>query len=236
MAPERVKMRNALISGLLIIFFSSLDYTGCASNYINLRQPIYLVIDESFWSECDFDPDTYEACRESRLQQLNEGADDWFKHFDEAARPKMVIVYSQADLPSNPVNNPIYIKIQPGFCPITTGNKDAVACYTDKPAIIFDLPEYIALDLVAHELGHAFGREGKKHNDMPKNTYSVMSYTLRSDHVIPTDIKILCETHSECPPHEDTWCQGEFWDKCRCPSASYEDGEKIRKMYTPDCY
>lgn len=202
-------MRNALISALLIIFFTSLDYTSCTSSYINLRHPIYLVIDKSFWSGCEDDPASYEACRMNRIEQINDGADDWFKHFDKVTRPQVVIVYSKADLPSNPINNPIYLKIKDGFCGMATKTQIAAACYTDKflspPAIVFNLPENIISSHFAHELGHAFGRVGKEHNDMPKDTYSVMSYTLRSDHVVPIDIKILCETHPECPPHEDIW-------------------------------
>lgn len=193
-------MRNALISALLIIFLTSLDYDGWPS-YINLRHPIYLVIDESFWSSCEDDPAGYAACRINRIEQINNGADDWFKHFDEATRPQVVIVYSKADLPSNPTNNPIYLKIKMGFCGMATKTQIAAACYTDMflspPAIVFNLPENIISSHFAHELGHALGRG---HTDTSENVYSVMSYTLRSDHVVPTDIKILCETHPECPP------------------------------------
>ena len=198
-------MRNALISALLIIFFTSLDYPDWPS-YINLRQPIYLVINEGFWFGCANDPAGYEACRMNRIEQINEGANDWFKHFEEAARPQVVIVYSEADLPPNTKNNPIYLKIDEGFCGMATKTQIAAACYTDTffspPAIVFNLPENVLSSHFAHELGHALDRE---HNDMPKDTYSVMSYTHDSGYVVPIDLEILCKMHPECPPHEEVW-------------------------------
>ncbi len=218
--------RNALICGLLIIFFSSLDYTRFASGFINLRWPIYLVTDSSFWSGCESDLAGYEACRAFRIKQINDGVDDWFGHFDEATRPQVVIVYSKADLPSNPINDPIYLKIKGGYCGMATSTEIAAACYYNKfispPVIVFDLPKNITSSTFAHEFGHALGRE---HEDVPKDNYSIMSYTHDSGHIIPIDIKIMCKMHSECPPHEDTWCQGSFLDKCRCPSASFEEGQ-----------
>lgn len=223
-------MRNALIASLLVIFFSSLNYTGLGLNpYLNLRKPIYLVTDPSFWSACENDPAGYENCRALRIEQVSAGVNDWFKHFDAADRPRVTILYSKADLPSYPSNDPIYLKIKPGGCR-TDGDKfNPPACYEHTPfsplAIIFDSPEEIEPHF-AHEFGHALGRD---HDDMPKGVYSVMSYKLDSSYVLPVDIQIMCEAHHECPPHEDTWCVGGFWDECRCPSASYEEGENLFK-------
>ncbi len=221
-------MRNALISALLVIFLSSLDYTGIGPNFtIDLRKPTYFLVDKSFWYQCENDPDGYEACRTYRIRQINDGFNDWFDHFDVATRPKAVIVFSQDDLPESPTYNLIHLKIEEGHCGMATPTEIAVACHYKKThTIVFNLPKHVTSPIFAHELGHALQRN-RTHDDMPKDTYSIMSYTLEPNHVLPIDIKILCKMHPECPPHEDTWCWGGFWDKDRCPSVSYEEGEKM---------
>lgn len=165
-----------------------------------MRKPIYFVTDQSFWSGCNDFPDSNEACRTLRIEQINNGINEWFNYFNEAVRPQIVIVYSNADLPSNAANKPIYLKIKKDYCGQDNEKKTYPACHKvqlDSPhTIIFDSPEEIAPH-IAHEFGHALGR---KHNDMPEGAYSIMSYLFQSPHVLPLDIKIMCETHTECPP------------------------------------
>lgn len=236
-------MRRALITALIaaIVLVVILDIGLIARKYavsdIDLREPIYLVIDKSFFSGCEYDPEKEEDCRKTRIKAINDGADDWFEHFNPTTRPKVVIVYSKADLPFSPINNPIYVKLEEKTCGLTSLENTAAACYRAlkpyTPMIIFNTANDITSGIFAHELGHALGRSGK-HNDVPKNVYSVMSYPpLDSNRVLPIDIKILCEMHPECPPHEDTWCEGGFWDKDLCPSSSYEEGEEMFKANHP---
>lgn len=198
----------------------------------DLRETIYVVIKDSFWSGCEYDPENEQNCHEYRIKQLNDGADEWFKHFDKTARPKITIVYSEADVPFNSVNDPIHVEIEKDYCGfnlVTT--RTTAACYTYQTGFItFVSSEDITPAIFSHELGHAMGRG---HRDTPENIYSQMSYTSTTDHVLPIDIKILCKMYPECPPHEDTWCQGGFWDKDRCPSSSYEEGEEIFKANHP---
>ncbi len=233
-------MRKALVIILLLLICTTTEivFRGCAETHIDLREPIYLVIEESFWSGCEYDPENEEACRASRIKEITDGANEWFKHFNDAAQPKIVIVYSEADLPFLPENEPIHVKIQNNTCGFNlVKTRTTLACYQEKywsrPVITFYLPDDISAAIFAHELGHAFGRG---HIDTSKDVYSIMSYTHDSGHVTPTDIKILCEMHPECPPHEDTWCQGGFWDKDRCPSSSYEEGERNFKTKHHNLY
>lgn len=225
-------MRNALISALLVICLTSLDYTGIGPNFFfDLRKPTYFMVTGNFWLGCEKDPTGYEACRKHRIEQVLGGFNEWFNHFDEDTRPKAIIVFSPAELPDDQAYNLIYLSIEKeGFCGMATSKITAAGCYVRKShTIVFNLPENVTVYVVAHELGHAFKRSSN-HNDMPKGTYSIMSYDDIPDHVLPIDIKLLCKIHPECPSHEDTWCKGGFWDKDRCPSASYEESEALRKI------
>jgi hypothetical protein len=203
-ALEGVNMRNALISGLFIIFFGSIDYTCCKSSFVNLREPIYLVADQNFWSGCRNHSDGNNACRRLRIEQISNGINEWLNYFDESDRPQLIIAYSSDELPSRMANTPIHLQIRKDYCGQTDKKIAYPACYKDHPgwppAIIFDSPEEITPH-IAHEFGHALGRN---HNDMPEDVYSIMSYTLQAFHVLPLDIKIMCKTHTECPPLKNT--------------------------------
>ncbi|TSC83934.1 MAG: hypothetical protein G01um101413_737 [Parcubacteria group bacterium Gr01-1014_13] len=166
--------------------------------YFDLRHPIYMVTEQSFWSGCEQDPTGYEACRASRVQQINDGVKQWFDYFGKANHPRAVILYSKNNLPSNRVNEDvIYLKIEAGFC-----GEGSFACYAygassssySSPEIVFDNSFTITPRRMAHEFGHVLGRDD---NDVPEGTGSVMSYKLPTV-VTPLDIEMMCRLHHEC--------------------------------------
>lgn len=197
---------------------------GCDGRpYMKLDEPVYLVVTPSFSVGCENDVVGYEACRANRILKVKNGANEWFKHFDEATtRPQVVIVDSREELPPNPVNEVVYLKVEHNSC--WSEGKYHHACfyyeYGESPELRFDGPADIIPNLIAHEFGHMLGLD---HDDVAEGTYSIMSPSVQT-YVLPTDIDLLCEMHAECPPHKNVWCEGEFYDPCRCPSASFEEG------------
>ncbi len=158
--------------------------------HIDLRHPIYMVTDQSFWSGCNKYPAGYKACRAFRIKQVNDGINQWFDYFDRATRPRVTIVSSEKELPFGAVNEAIRLRIEAGFC-----DKGKAACYVYGP---FSLPEIVFVDpsgitpiLVAHEFGHALGL------DHVSITGSVMFFQPYVP-VTLSDIKTMCKLHREC--------------------------------------
>lgn len=185
-------MRSFFLSVALVLVCS------CTSRpYKDLRHPIYMVTDQSFWSGCENFRAGPKACREFRVKQINDGVDQWFKFFEEAIRPRTVIVSSKWKLPLHLVNNPIYLRIESGFC----GN-NASACHawgdhttSLSEEIVFESYFLVTPRIMAHEFGHVLGRGD---NDVPIGTSSVMSYMMQTD-VLLLDFKMMCALHRECP-------------------------------------
>ena len=182
--------------GALFIAIAFVVVCGCAKfQYLDLRYPVYIVVDKSFWSGCEDEPDGAEACRVQRIKRFSDGVNKWFEPFDKANRPKAVILFSSKKLPSNRVNGVIYLKIDSNFC-----GEDAVACYQrmsilfSGARIVFDNADDITLRVSEHEFGHALGRND---DDAPEGVKSVMSYDNPSD-ILPLDIKMMCKLHHEC--------------------------------------
>lgn len=165
-------------------------------SYLDLRHPIYMVTDKSFWSGCDKDPAGDKICRTVRVKQINEGVAQWFDYFDKDDRPYAKIVFSEAELPANLKNRVIHLGIDPGGeCGKHTLGKGYAACYRHSiPEIVFQGPAEITPNIMAHEFGHALGRGD---NDVPEGTSSVMSYK-KSSKVLPLDIEMMCRLHVEC--------------------------------------
>lgn len=219
-------MENGKIAFFFTLFFGLI---GCDYRpYLDLDQPIYLVTDPSFFAGCEESADGVEACHEQRLQTVRDGADDWFDHFNESSRPQAIIVASRDEVPTDAQNTPIHLRISQGSCNESAKTKHA-ACFpygpNKEPAIVFEDVKYLVPRMMSHEFGHALGID---HSDVPKGRKSVMT-PVPSSYVVPLDIEILCQIHGECPPHENTWCEASFYDPCRCPSPSFEEGEAMRR-------
>lgn len=203
-------------------------------NYQNLNEPIYLVLEESLWANCDNYVRTTSACRKDIESFIQAGVDDWFKHFDKSYRPKAVIVFSLEDVPADTVNRPIHVSMKKNGCFFKdkTNNDDPAighpACFSldsGYPEIVLSESGAFTIPTAAHEFGHALGLS----HPSSESTFSIMSPHGRGNRVLPIDMITLCTLHDECPPHDETWCEGTFYGKCRCPSESFEDGEAKRK-------
>jgi len=211
----------------ILILALSFATIGCLERpQVDLREPIYLVAEESFWDECEECPAGWMACHADRMAAVYNGIDEWFQYFPESARPVALVVWPEENVPDGAANALIRLKIKEGGCKKPDGYHPA--CYrwsqdslgrNRPPEIIFDHPGAIDPQMVAHEFGHALGRDD---NDVPEWQYSVMSYSHPS-YVVPVDIDLVCALHPEvdCPPH--VWCV-DIDDLCRCPSDSFEDG------------
>lgn len=160
--------------------------------YYNLRYPIYLVVDESFYFGCEQSPTDEAACRALRLQHIKEGVNEWLDYFDDANRPKVVFFPSTEKPPSDSANKTILVRMQSVIC-----GRAALACWferKDPPEIVFANRRWIIPRIMAHEFGHVLGRGD---NDVPAGTVSIMSYNTQKA-VEPLDIKMVCKLHREC--------------------------------------
>lgn len=169
--------------------------------FLNLREPVYIVADQSLWSGCEDDPTGDEACHVLRVEQINKGVSQWFDYFDKATRPLAVVVNSETDVPLDRVNPIITMYIRPGSCPYKNSIKLHAACFKKidnlSSEIVFNSAGYIYPSLVAHEFGHALGRV---HNDFAKDVHSIMFPFVKLEaHVLSADIDLLCGIHAECP-------------------------------------
>lgn len=202
---------------LILVVFSGLF--GCERPHFDLRQPIYLVADDSLWDGCETDPAGYVACQQGREEMIYNGIGMWAEHFAEATRPKALLVYPEANVPADAVNEPIHIwRGDTSSCHGPWG-----ACYQwgpmRKTGIVFHHPTDLTPAIVAHEFGHAIWMDGHIHDRL-----SVMD-PAASFYVTPLDMSEMCAVNGTCPSHDDTWCEGTFYDQYRCPSASPEDGD-----------
>lgn len=166
--------------------------------YFRLDKPFYFEADQSFWSGCNKNYPHYEDCREYRIKQIYAGINEWFKYFDKADRPQVVVILSEKQLPAHLVNSVIHLKISGDLC-----EKWMAACYQGhkfiwssviKISVVFKTAAEIIRDSIAHEFGHALGR---KDNDVPEGVDSVMSYTHPTS-VTYLDFKMMCKLHYEC--------------------------------------
>ncbi len=178
---------------------------GCVkAPYYDLRQPIYMVTDNSLWVDCDKDKSVPEKdCRQYRIDQIEAGVSQWFSSFDENNRPRVVVVASEKDIPPHQVNRVIHLGVSDTFCGDVSKHKPAAACYNWVQhwwswqiyvRIVFKTDKEIMPRVMAHEFGHGLGLDD---NYAPAAYGSVMSYTLPTP-VTQFDIKMMCKLHHEC--------------------------------------
>lgn len=203
------------------------------ANYQNLRGPIYLVLEPSLFKDCDKNPATASTCRQGREFIFEAGINDWFKHFAESDRPEAKIVYSPEEVPANSVNRPIHVSMDENGCHLEDKEQHPACFYSDSqyPKIVLTESAAFTIPTASHEIGHAFGLNHPE----DEKTYSIMSPHGKGNRVLPIDMVTLCALHNECPPHDETWCKGAFYDKCRCPSESFADSEVRLKKLTLVC-
>lgn len=173
--------------------------------YLDLRQPIYLIADPSFFSGCEKESFGPKLCQAERMDTMRSGINDWFGHFYGPFRPRAYIMRSYAGIPVDVANRPIHLRIKKGFCDQHAPGSTSWACYyypaNSDPFIVFDSAIRITSRIAAHEFGHALGCG---HNEEPEGGRSVMRSLPDSD-VMPVDLKIFCQIHKECPAHEEKW-------------------------------
>lgn len=214
----------------LFFLFVFLGLVGCSATapYVDLRHPVYLVTDKSFFAECEKYSDGPAACKEKRIHEVRRGVNGWYRHFAEPTRPKVFIVASENEIPPDAFNEPIYLRIDKDRCK-EGGASDPAACFifghNILSSIVFESPRFISPFIAAHEFGHALGRDD---NDVPVGIGSVMSYAIPT-YVLPIDLEKMCALHAECPPHDQVWCEDSFYDILRCPSSSFEEGDAMRR-------
>ena len=206
-------MRAFLVAVVLSIL------AGCAPPHYDLSEPIYLVPEESFWQGCNEDPDGYMACMAERQAVVYHGLDMWLQHFDEATRPLVIMVWPEESVPDGAKNEPIKLAVSAhSHCK----GDNWVGCYDwyegPHPKIIFRRPDNITSFILAHEFGHALGVI-----EHVKGRLSIMATPI-DFYVNAEDVVLMCATNGTCPAHDEVWWEGSFYDVCRCPSSSPEDG------------
>jgi hypothetical protein len=206
----------------ILMLAVALGIFGCEQPAFDLREPIYLVAEDSFWQGCDDDPAGYEACAASRVAIIYESVDMWFRHWSAENRPLGILISKGQDVPGQ--NEPVYLKIDWSECRSRPGAITA-SCFSWGPSdpvkIIFKEPKYITLNIMTHEFGHVLGLDD---NTAPDGKISIMSYGIWEVCVVPLDIEMVCELHREVKCPELMWCEGAFAYKYHCPSVSPEEG------------
>ncbi len=192
---------------------------------VDFRFPVYLVPDNNFWSGCAGSAtDSGEACRADRVSELEAGVDQWLAYFPLDNRP-VILVVEKDDLPNNVSNLQIVdLFVDNNRCK----NVDIPdcftlwACYEHSPKdIIFMEHKYVTAQVIAHELGHAFGLPHMEWFNKGCSS-PIMSTPVQSEVVTDLDVQALCWKHPEitCPIYKgsqyetmlDTISCDKFWE------------------------
>jgi hypothetical protein len=183
---------------------------GCQPDF-DLSEPLYIIPAEEYYSDC-----RDEECRKQYDGELAEAANMWFRRFPENTRP-VVKVVKESEVPDDAVNPVIKLVIDPSVSKRGHGGE-----WTGYYREIKFPNARFRRDLFAHELGHAMLRTSRH----VTGRLSIMA-SPPTFYVAPEDIKMLCDAHPEVPCPSVVWCEGTYYDVCRCPSATPEEGEKL---------
>ena len=196
---------------------------GITDAPFNFSSAIYIVPDDNFWSGCS-GAATGEACRADRLFELEAGVEQWLAYFPVEDRP-VIVVATQEDLPRDVSNlQVIDFYVDGNRCTGVDVDPCSIlwACYEPLPKdIVFMKDEFVTAQVVAHELGHAFGLPHSKWlNDGCASP--IMSRPVQSKVVTDLDMQFLCWKHPEvvCPVYHgslyetmlDTISCDKFWE------------------------
>lgn len=170
---------------------------------MDLRQSIYLVLDDSLFVSCKDVPDEVGECRAYISSQIKAGAWQWSRFF-AGTMPLFVVVDSFSRLPARTINPPVEIRVRPKVCGETVQHP-VDACYVvpgffaSATIVLTDLAN-LRPALIAHELGHVLVG-GAYHNNF--NIPSIMQDGSLTEEVQARDIDWICHFHAECPLRQE---------------------------------
>ena len=169
---------------------------------MDLRQPIYLVLDDSLFVYCKDSPIEAGICRAYISSQIQQGAWQWSRFF--AGNLPLFIVVDSSGRPAQTINPPVEIRVQPKVCGETV--QDPVdACYIApgyfaNPAIVLTDLANLHPALIAHELGHVLaGNVSHYNSDLP----SIMQDGSLVEEVQARDVDWMCNFHAKCPVRQE---------------------------------
>ncbi len=203
---------------------------------LDLREPVYLVPDESFFAGCDSRYSIDEmTCRQSRINTVEVAVESWQKRLPVSSSNISVVVVE--DAPALLHNRLVHLSVRANGCsevhlPATL---TLLACYKRYGEIVFLSVENITLKVTAHELGHAFGLDHFGDNIVNSNCQKpIMSEPIGSDRVTTVDVNELCRLHPElaCGYREETLYDG-FYHAMECEQRRDALVSPLRLVWVP---
>lgn len=170
---------------------------------MDLRQPIYLVLDDSLFVYCKGTPAEVGECRAYISSQIQVGVWQW-QQFFVGSLPLFVLVTAVSQVPANAINLPVEIRVWPKVCKETAQNP-VDACYIapgyfTNAAIVFSRLANLRPALIAHELGHVLVGNARHYNS---NLPSIMQDGSLAEEVQARDVEWVCSFHAKCPVRQE---------------------------------
>ena len=170
---------------------------------MDLRQPIYLVLDDSLFIYCKDSPAEISECHTYISSQIKAGAWQWSQFFAGNV-PLFIVVDSSGRLPAKTINPPVEIRVQSKVCGETA--QDPVdACYigvgyfASATIVLTDLANLHSA-LIAHELGHVLAGNVSHYKSYLPSILQVGSLV---EEVQAREVDWICSFHAECPLRQE---------------------------------